>query len=60
MVFETFQRGQGQNGPRTSGLQENTRLKSKNDRKVKNGLILHFSRSFGCFLRKELQKFGVL
>lgn len=54
MVFKTFQRCQGQNRPRPSGLKESTRLKSKNARKGKKPCLALFHRHSNAFLQTEL------
>ena len=55
-VFKTFQRSQGQNRPRPSGLKENTRLKSKNARKGKKPCLALFHRHSTVFFQTELHK----
>ena len=56
MVFKAFQRGQGQNRPRPSGLKENTRLKSKNARKGTKPCLALFHHHSAGFLQTELHK----
>ena len=55
-VFKTFQRCQGQNRPRPSGLKENTRLKSKIARKGKKPCLALFHHHSYVFLQTELHK----
>ncbi len=52
-VFKTFQRCQGQNRPRPSGLKENTRLKSKNARKGTKPCLALFQHHSTGFLKKN-------
>ena len=56
MVFKIFQRCQGQNRPRPSGLKETTRLKSKNARKGKKPCLALLQHHSTGFLQTELHK----
>ncbi len=56
MVFKTFQRCQGQNRPRPSGLKENTRLNSKSARKGTKPCLALFQHHSTGFFQTELHK----
>ena len=55
-VFKTFQRCQGQNRPRPSGLTENTRLKAKNARQGTKPCLAPFHHHSTVFCQTELHK----
>ena len=56
LVFKTFQRCQGQNRPRPTGLKENTRLKAKNARKGTKPCLALFHPHSNVFFQTELHK----
>ncbi|MEM9470892.1 MAG: hypothetical protein AAGA00_02970, partial [Pseudomonadota bacterium] len=55
-VFKPFQRSQGQNRPRPSGLRENTRLMAKNARQGKKPCLALFHRHSNVLVQTELHK----
>ncbi len=56
MIFKRFQRGQGQNRPRPSGLKEDTRLKAKHARQGRKPYLALFHHHSNVFFQTELHK----